>query len=58
MMFNVLKGLTKAVVSTVTLPIDIAADVVTLGGAMTEKDEPYTVSKIKKIVDGIDEATD
>lgn len=57
-MFNVLKGLTKAVVSTVTLPIDVIADVVTMGGDMTEKDEPYTVTKIKKIMDGIDEATD
>lgn len=56
-MFNVLKGLTKAVVSTVTLPLDIAADVVTLGGAMTEREKPYTVEKLGRIMDGIDEAT-
>ena len=57
-MFNIIKGLSKAVVSTVTLPIDIAADVVTMGGVMTDKKETYTASKIKKIMDGIDEATD
>ena len=57
-MFGLLKGLTKAVVGVVTLPIDVAADVITLGGVMTDKNETYTGRKLGKIMDGIDEATD
>jgi len=47
----------KAIVGVVTLPLDIAADVVTLGGVMTDKETPYTVKKLGKIYDNIDEAT-
>lgn len=57
-MFNVLKGLTKAVVSAATLPIDIVADVITIGGTMTDQEKPYTAKKLEKMIDGIDEATD
>lgn len=57
-MFNLLKGLTKAVVSIVTLPIDVAADIVTLGGAINDKRNPYTVEKVKKIMGHLDDATD
>lgn len=57
-MFDALKSLTKAVVSTVTLPVDVAADIVTMGGAMTDKDRPYTAEKLKKIMGHLDDATD
>ena len=57
-MFSILKGLTKAVVGVATLPIDVAADVVTLGGVMNDKTEPYTSKKLGKIMDALDEATD
>jgi hypothetical protein len=43
--------LVKTAFDTVTLPIDVAKDVVTMGGAMTEKDKPYTVEKLKKLLD-------
>lgn len=42
-------SLLEAVLDTATLPIDVAKDVVTMGGAMTERQEPYTFSKLKKI---------
>lgn len=57
-MFNVLKSLGKAAVGVVTLPVDLAADVVTLGGAVNDKRNPYTVEKVKKIMGHLDDATD
>ena len=56
-MFDIFESLTKAVVGVVTLPVDVAADIVTLGGNLTNKEEPYTCKKIKKIMDNIDDAT-
>jgi len=41
--------LIKVAVDTVTLPVAVAADVVTLGGALMDRDEPYTVSKAKRL---------
>ena len=46
---SIFGSLLKTVIDTATLPIDIAKDVVTMGGVMTERQEPYTVSKLKKI---------
>lgn len=57
-MFDALKSLTKAAVSVVTLPVDIAADIVTMGGAVNDKKNPYTVEKVKKIMGHLDDATD
>lgn len=57
-MFNILKGITKAAVGVVTLPVDIAADIVTMGGAVNDKRNPYTVEKVKKIMGHLDDATD
>lgn len=39
----------RAAVDTVTLPVSVAADVVTLGGALVDRKEPYTVSKAKRL---------
>ncbi len=46
---SIFGSLLKTVIDTATLPIDVAKDVVTMGGAMTERQEPYTFSKLKKI---------
>jgi hypothetical protein len=51
-MFN---NLLRAVAETAKLPIDIAADVVTMGGMLTDKDEPYTVRRIKKAYRSLDD---
>lgn len=56
-MMNILKGLAKATVATVTLPVAIAADVITVGGAITPRGKPYTPEHAAKIMDGIEEAT-
>lgn len=50
-------SLLKAAIGIVKLPIDVAADIVTLGGALTDKDEPYTVKGMSKIMDNLDDAT-
>jgi hypothetical protein len=50
--------LLKAVVGTVVeTPAALAADVLTLGGALTDKDKPYTVEALQKVMDNLQEST-
>lgn len=56
-MFDIFSSITKAVVGTVTLPVDVAADIATLGGTLTDKDKPYTAEKLSDIMDNIKDAT-
>lgn len=43
--------LLKAVVGAVVVtPVSLIADVVTMGGALTEKDEPYTATALREVV--------
>ena len=57
-MFGILGDLTKAVVGVVIeTPIAVAADVLTLGGSITDKDEPYTATAIKGVMKNIEHAT-
>lgn len=51
---NLFKALVGAVIET---PLSLVADVVTMGGVLTDRDEPYTVSSVSKVVDNLDEAT-
>lgn len=55
-MFGMLESLTKAVVGVVTLPVSVVADVVTLGGSLTDKKEPYTASTASGIVKNLSNA--
>ena len=57
-MFGLLKNLTKAVVGVVVSPIDIAADILTCGGAINDRGEPYTVSRMRDVMRNLDCATD
>lgn len=57
-LFDALEGLTKAVVGVVVeTPVAVVADIVTLGGALTDKDEPYTATAISKVVKNIQDTT-
>lgn len=57
-MFNVLGSLTKAVVGVVIeTPVAVVADFVTLGGAINEKDEPYTATALKGVLQNVKDAT-
>ncbi len=51
------KGL-KAVIKTVTLPVDVVKDVATGGGILTEKNESYTINKAQEILDALEELGD
>ncbi len=58
-MFGMLGNLTKAVVGVVVeTPIAVAADVLTLGGSLTDQDKPYTAQAVEKVVDNVQKATD
>ena len=57
-MFGVLESLTKAVVGVVVeTPMALVADVVTLGGSLTDKDEPYTSTTVGNVVQNLKNAT-
>jgi hypothetical protein len=57
-MFGMLGDLAKAVVGVVVeTPIAIAADALTLGGSLTDKDEPYTATALKGVMKNVENAT-
>lgn len=57
-MFGILGSLTKAAVGVVVeTPIALAADVLTLGGAITDKEEPYTATALKGVMKNVEDAT-
>lgn len=45
-------------IGAVVLPIDMVADVVTLGGVNTNQDRTYTARRAEKIMNALDEATE
>lgn len=51
-------SLTKAVIDTVSIPVAVIKDVVTLGGTIEGKNTTYTGDKIRDIGADIDEAKD
>lgn len=52
------KSLIKATVGAVVeVPLSAAADVLTLAGALTEREEPYTVTACKKVMRNVEAAT-
>ena len=55
-MFDWIGKVASIAVDTVTLPVSAAVDGVTLGGALVDRDEPYTVTKAKRIVEAASEA--
>jgi hypothetical protein len=57
-MFEILGSLTKAVVGVVVeTPIAIVADALTLGGSINNKEEPYTATALKGVMDNVKDAT-
>jgi len=57
-MFNLLGNLTKAVVGVVVeTPIALAADMITLGGSITDKREPYTSTTLKNVMKNVEKST-
>lgn len=57
-MFGILGDLAKAAVGVVIeTPIAVVADVVTMGGALTDKDQPYTATALEKVMENVENAT-
>ena len=57
-MFGIIGSLTKAVVGVVVeTPVALVADMLTLGGSITDKSEPYTVTAVKGVLRNIENAT-
>ena len=57
-MFKMLTSLTKATVGAIVeVPVAIATDVVTLGGRITERNEPHTTEALKKVIDNVKDST-
>lgn len=56
-MFGLIESLAKAAVSVVKLPVTVAADAVTLGGTLTDKDRPYTADALADLIRNLEDAT-
>ena len=57
-MFGMLGDLAKAAVGIVIeTPVAVVADVVTLGGSLTDKDQPYTATALEKVMENVENAT-
>ena len=56
-MFGMIESIAKAAVAVVTVPVAVVADVVTMGGALTDKDKPYTADAVGDLVDNLKDAT-
>lgn len=56
-MFGILEDLAKAATAVVTVPVALAADVVTMGGACTDKNKPYTAEALEDLVDNLKNAS-
>ncbi|THK38140.1 hypothetical protein EHS39_11710 [Ensifer sp. MPMI2T] len=48
-MFEFLEKAARLTVNVVTLPVSVAADVVTLGGELNDRGKSYTETKLKRI---------
>lgn len=57
-MFGILKSAVKAATAVVDVPVSVAADVVTLGGALTDKDKPYTAEAAERLVKNVKDMSD
>ena len=56
-MFDLLNSLAKAAVGVVVAPVAVVADVVTLGGTLADKNEPYTATAVKEVMQNLANAT-
>lgn len=55
-MMGVLDSLLKAAVNVVVTPVAVAADVITMGGAMTDAKEPYTATQLRNLMQNLEDA--
>lgn len=51
-------SLVKAALNVAVTPIEIVKDVVTMGGACTDQKKPYTLQRLEKAQEHLDDALD
>jgi hypothetical protein len=52
-MFNFLTSVVKTAASVVNIPVTIVADVITLGGSLTDREVPYTYDACSDLIDNL-----
>lgn len=58
-MFGLLEGLAKAVVGVVIeTPLGLVADVATMGGLLTDREQTYTGEALRKAMENLSSATE
>jgi len=57
-MFGILKSAVKAASVVVDAPVSVAADVVTMGGVLTDTDKPYTSKAVERFVSNVSDMAD
>lgn len=48
--------LVKGVIDVALVPVAVVQDIATMGGALTDKSEPYTAKKLKDVVEDLEDA--
>lgn len=56
-MFSIFSDIAKAAVAVVKLPVSVVADVVTLGGTLTDREDTYTEDNVSDIIKNLENAT-
>ena len=57
-MFDMFNSIVKATVGVVIeTPLAVVADVVTMGGALTDKEVPYTADALEKVYENLKDST-
>jgi hypothetical protein len=51
-------SLTRTIIDMAETPVAIVKDVATLGGALTDQQEPYTIQKLKEVEKDLKKAKD
>ena len=57
-MFGILKSAVKAAAAVVDVPVSMAADIVTLGGVLNDKEETYTGKAAERFVKNVSDMAD
>lgn len=57
-MLDFLTKTVKLAANVATVPVSVAADLVTMGGALTDRDEPYTATHARRVMTNVDELTE
>lgn len=56
-MTSIFGSLAKAALAVVTVPVGAVADIVTMGGVLTDRDKPYTSEAVSDFVQNLKDAT-